>query len=55
MTNPEQTTANITAREAGRIDQRAGAPFTANPYPLNTGESRAWSRGWREAHADMPV
>jgi len=32
---------------AGRVARRAGRPFSANPHPLGTSLSRAWSKGYK--------
>lgn len=34
------------AYDEGRMAKHEGKPFSANPYPLSTAHSRAWSKGW---------
>lgn len=35
------------AHASGAAAATQGSPFGANPYPLGSVNSRAWSRGWR--------
>lgn len=43
--------------QQARLDGQCAAlgekPFSANPHPLSTTCSRAWSRGWREVSEQM--
>jgi hypothetical protein len=34
------------AYDAGKLARHNGKPASANPHPLGTTLSRAWSKGW---------
>lgn len=53
--NPEQTHLTKQARYRGQRAYLARRTFQQNPYPLDSGEGRAWSRGWNEKEKEMTV